>query len=226
MTSSNQYGVFKKFTDIEQAKELVELLKQNQIDCKLVDNSPAIDITFANNTLQNEVQLLVNQVDFEAARKVLEQQAEAMIQEVDTSHYLFEFSNEELYEIILKPDEWSEFDFKLSQKILADRGQTVNDDLLNTLKKQRLKDLAEPEQGQLPWIYLGYFSAFFGGIIGLLIGWYLWNFKKTLPNGEKVHAYSEKDQKHGRNIFLFGLICFIVWVVIRMFTYQEFDFLM
>lgn len=185
---TENYAVFKKFSDLSQAQELSSFLKQNKIDCKLVNNSPAVDITFSGNTLQNEVQLLLKQVDFDNANKLLEKQAENLLEQMDQDHYLFDFTNEELFDLIMKPDEWGAFDYKLAQKILKDRGQTVNDDLIRTLKKQRIADLAKPEQGQRPWIYIGYFLSILGGIMGIFIGWYLWTYKKTLPNGQKVYA--------------------------------------
>ena len=185
------FAVFKKFSNLDQANELGAILTQNNIEHKLVNNSPQIDITFSGNTLQNEVQLLLIPSDFDKANQVLHAEAEKLIAEIDASYYLFDFTNEELYEIIMKPDEWGAFDYTLAQKLLKDREVTVNEELVSTLRKKRIADLAKPEEGQKPWIYVGYFFAILGGILGLLIGWYLWTYTKTLPNGQKVNAYSE-----------------------------------
>ena len=212
---TDNYAVFRKFSDVDQAKELASTLKDNGIEYELVDNSPTFDVTFSGNTLQNEVQLKIKQVDFDKANKLLEEEAKNLINQVNKDHYLFEFTNEELYEIIMKPDEWSTFDYKLAQKILIDRGQTINDDLINSLRKQRIEDLSKPEQGQKTWIYAGYLFAILGGLIGVFIGWYLWTYKKTLPDGQKVYAYSDSDQKHGRNIFIIGVIVFPIMTLIR-----------
>ena len=215
MTSNSEFAVYRKFSDVKQAEELAETLKNNNVDCKLVDNSPAIDITFTGNTLQNEVQLLVKQSDFEIANDLLDKKAEEQIEEVDDDHYLFDFENEELYDILIKPDEWSAFDYKLAQKILSERGQPVNEGLIRSLKKQRLDELAKPEGGQTSWILVGYLFAFFGGVIGLLIGWLLWKRKKSLPDGRKVFAYNDKDRNHGKIIFVIGLVLFITWLIIK-----------
>lgn len=210
------FAVFKKFSNLDQANELGAILTQNNIEHKLVNNSPQIDITFSGNTLQNEVQLLLIPSDFDKANQVLHAEAEKLIAEIDANYYLFDFTNEELYEIIMKPDEWGAFDYTLAQKLLKDRGVTVNEELVSTLRKQRIADLAKPEEGQKPWIYVGYFFAILGGILGLLIGWYLWTYTKTLPNGQKVNAYSESDQKQGRNIFFLGLVFLVIWVSFRL----------
>ncbi len=129
-----------------------------------------------------------------------------MINEVDRDYYLFEFTDEELYEILLKSDEWSAFDYSLAQQILTDRGKSIDKNLLNSLKNERLKDLAKPEGNQKPWIIGGYTFAILGGFLGLIIGYFLWTSKKTLPNGQKVYSYSVNDRKHGKYIFYISLI--------------------
>ncbi len=213
--TENTFSIFKRFKTAEQAKELASVLKNNDIETQIINNSPPVDITFSGNTLQNEFQLKIKQIDFEKATLILEDEAETILDEIDKTHYLFDFTNEELYDILIKPDEWGAIDRKLAQKILNDRGKSVDDDLISSLKKQRIEDLSKPEESQKTWIYMGYFTAVIGGLIGLFIGWHLLSFKKTLPNGEKVYAYNNNDRKQGRKILYIGIICFIFWTIIQ-----------
>ncbi|MBA3900715.1 MAG: hypothetical protein H0X62_10985, partial [Bacteroidetes bacterium] len=126
--------VFKKFSDAELAKETAGILSENGIKNLLSDNSPALDITFSGNTLNNQVELKVIQSDFLRARDILAREAEKHLEELDKNHYIFEFSTEELLEILSKPDEWSELDFSMAKKLLKERGQDVSEDLINNLK--------------------------------------------------------------------------------------------
>lgn len=210
------YAVFRKFPDMEQAQELVATLESHGIEAKLLDNSPDVDITFSGNTLQNEVQVFVKQDDFDQAYDLMEKLAVNMLDETDADHYLFEFTDKELFEVLEKPDEWSSFDHQLAQKILKDRGQNVNDELVNSLRKQRIEELAKPERSAKKWIYLGYSWAVLGGLFGMIIGWQLMNQKKTLPDGRKVYAYSEGDRVHGRFMFRLGAISLPIWYIIRL----------
>ena len=204
MTES--YSIFKKFPTLEQANELKELLKENGIESLLADNIPPVDVTFSGNTLQNEFEVRIKQSDFKKAEEILEKNAEKLIDQIDKDYYLFEFTDEELYEILLKSDEWNAFDYSLAQKILKQRGKSVDKELLNSLKNERLRDLAKPEENQKPWIIAGYVFSLLGGFLGLIIGYFLWTSKKTLPNGQKVYSYSANDRKHGKYIFYIGLI--------------------
>lgn len=112
----NKSAVFRKIASLEQAKEFQCFLKEKGINSAIVDNSPAVDLSFSGNTLLNEVQLFIEQSEFEHAQKILDEQAEEQLKNIDTDHYLFSFSKEELYELLLKPDEWSRLDVKLAKK--------------------------------------------------------------------------------------------------------------
>ncbi|WMI65994.1 hypothetical protein RBH94_02275 [Aestuariibaculum sp. YM273] len=202
----DKYSTFKKFPTLEEANELKELLKENGIESVLDDNIPTFDISFSGNTLQHEFEVRLKQSDFKQAENILEQHAEHLIAHIDKDYYLFNFTDEELYEILLKSDEWNAFDYSLAQNILKKRGKSVDKQLLNSLKNERLKDLAKPEENQKPWIITGYIFSLLGGFLGLIIGYFLWTSKKTLPNGQKVYSYSANNRKHGKYIFYLGLI--------------------
>lgn len=55
---------------------------------------------------------------------------------LDSSFGASEINRE--YEIRLKPEEWSKIDYKLAIRILKNRGQTVDRDLLDSLKNKEL----------------------------------------------------------------------------------------
>jgi len=214
-----QYSIFRKFSTLEQAKELEAILNGKGIKSILADNAPPVDVTFSGNTLQNEIEIRIKQSDFKKAEQILEQDAENLINEVDKNYYLFDFTDDELYDILLKSDEWNKFDYTLAQKILTERGKSIDKSLLNSLEKQRLDDLAKPEGGQKPWIIAGYLFSLLGGFLGLIIGYFLWTQQKTLPNGQKIYSYKENDRKQGKYIFFIGLIffpLFLIWKILDM----------
>ncbi len=134
---------------------------------------------------------------------------------VDKDYYLFEFTDEELMEIVSKPDEWGHFDYQLAQKFLRESGKEIKPEVAALLKAQRLNELAKSETVHKYWIYLGYVSALLGGLIGIFIGWTLAYYKKTLPDGQRVFAYREDVRNHGARILLIASISLVAWVLIR-----------
>lgn len=211
-----EFVTYRKFSSAQEASELGDILRSNGIPFMVEDNSPENIPGYVNTELQSEFRVLLEKENFDKADALFAELNLEKINHVEADYYLFEFSNEELLEILVKRDEWSLFDFQLAQKILKDRGQEVNDVVLNGLRKVRLDDLAKPEEGQKPWIILGYIFAIGGGLLGLFIGWYLSTHKKTLPNGERVYGFAPQDRKHGNRIFVIGLLFLIVWLILRL----------
>lgn len=203
----DQFVSFRKFSNLEQARMLEELLFSNNIENRLIENKSSLDGSFST-TLLNDYEIKIKHEDFIKAVGFMESHAVHMFNNIDKDYYLLSFNDDELYDIILKKDEWNEFDYLLAKKLLADRGKVIDDELLKDLRKQRLDDLAKPEPEQPKWVIIGYLSAFFGGLLGLIIGYLLWTSKKTLPNGEKVYSYSEFERRQGKRIFIIGAIIF------------------
>jgi len=210
-----EYSIFKQFPTIEQAKEVQLLLNENNIETVIGDNAPPVDITFTGDTLRNEIEIRIKQSDFEKAHIIIEKENEISIEDVDQDYYLLQFTNEELYEILLKSDEWGAFDYSLAQKLLIQRGKSVDKELLSALKKERIKDLSKPEENQKPWIIAGYLFAVLGGFLGLIIGYSLWTSKKRLPNGQRIYSYLPNDRNHGKYIFFIGLVVFPIGLLLK-----------
>ncbi|KIQ19933.1 hypothetical protein RT99_14550 [Flavobacterium sp. MEB061] len=209
---------FRNFPTLNQAKDLEVLLNQNNIKTVLGDNIPPVDVTFSGSTLQNQYEIKIDPSDFEKAEAVLEKDTENLLDMIDKDYYLLSYTNEELYEILLNSDEWNVFDYKLAQKLLTDRGKTIDPEMLASLKKERLKILAKPEENQKPWIIAGYIFALLGGGIGIVIGYSLWRSKKTLPNGERIYSYNAEDRKNGLRIFLISIIIFPISFILSLLS--------
>ncbi|MEM7185065.1 MAG: hypothetical protein AAF466_00295 [Bacteroidota bacterium] len=212
-----EFSIFRRFSTLEQALELQDQLEAEGIQTIIADNVPPVDINFGGSTLNNEIEIRIAPDDFQKAEELLLQQAENLVDNVDPEHYLFDFSTEELYEVLIKYDEWSEFDYTLAAQLLEKRGEQVDEQTLTRLKKERINELARPEKGQKGWIIAGYIFAILGGFLGLIIGYALWKSKKTLPDGDKVPSYSENDQKHGQYIFLIGMIVLPISILSKAF---------
>ncbi|MDP8051346.1 hypothetical protein [Pasteurella atlantica] len=214
---TQEYLKFRKCFNSEQAIELKNLLEQEGINVTLVDNLPA-DLT--GNSLNNQPEIHLKPIDFKRAEQIIEKDAERRIEYIEDDYYLFDSPNEELYEILLKPDEWNAFDYTLAKRILKDRGKYIEPELLIKLKEKRLEELAQPKEYQALLITVGYIFAFLGGIFGVLIGYLLWKTKKTLPNGKMVYIHSEENRKQGKQIFYIGLVVTITVCIYRIIHFS------
>jgi hypothetical protein len=209
--NENDFLTYQHFNDKSEAEELLALLTENKIECFFEDATASFDPSFVNSELNNEYRIKLKKEDFEKADSFLLSITAKQIEGIDQDYYLFEFSNEELLEIISKRDEWSKLDYLLAQKILSDRGHTIEQEELQLIYKKRIEELSKPEKSQISWIITGYVLVLLGGVLGLFIGWHFHSHKRTLPNGESVYAYSIKDRIHGKRIVVLGVVCLVFW---------------
>ncbi|KMQ69693.1 hypothetical protein ACM39_01150 [Chryseobacterium sp. FH2] len=210
-------STYKKFIYKDDALDLIKVLENHHIVYELKDNSSRLGSSFGGDINTNEFELKIQKEDFEKVENLEEELVKNDIENVSKDYYLFDFSDEELIEIVMKKEEWNKFDFLLAQKILKERGKEIPPSLLNVIKKQRIKDLSSQEESPKWLIYIGYFLAFVGGYLGIIIGIYLTTYQKVLPNGEKIYAYSDEDRKRGKTILYCSIISSIFWTVLRFF---------
>ncbi|MGM9479198.1 hypothetical protein ACS5PU_22445 [Pedobacter sp. GSP4] len=216
---ATDFVTFRRFNDQAAAIELAEIFKENNMAVELEDVSANFDITFANNEIDKDYRVKLKPEDFEAANSLLQQLAIKDLADIDPDYYIFDFSNDELKEIIEKQDEWSSLDFLLAQKILRERGVDINIEQIQAFKLKRIDELAEPDKSPKSLITAGYILAFICAPVAILIGTYLRNHKKTLPNGERVFGYSTADRAQGERILIIGVFLLIVLVAYRFVKY-------
>lgn len=212
---NEEFITFERFNDQNSAKEVGDLFAEQNIEFVLVDNSLSFDPTFANNGFGKEYCIKLKKSDFEKANKILADKSENQINEIDEDHYLLSFTDDELIEVITKSDEWNKFDISLAKKLLKVKGKEITPEKIEEIKGQRIIKLSQPEEGQKGYIILGYITAFLGGLLGIFIGWHLLTYKKTLPNGNRIYAYSDNDRKQGNRILTIGYIFLAFWLLVR-----------
>jgi hypothetical protein len=218
----NEFVTYRKFGTLEEANALIETLKNNGIPYEMEDNSPDTNIisTYGSQE-QTEFDIKISPTDFEKADLVLEKDALETVRKLSNDYYLFYFGIPELYEIIDHFDEWNETDYLLAQKILKSKGEKISDEEIKKRKNTRIEELKKPEKAGIQWLMLGYLSAIFGGILGIFIGYYLSQFKKRIPNGEKVFAYDNYSRNSGKIMFVIGIVSTVFWFIIYFLNFDK-----
>lgn len=203
---------YRKYNAPEVAASLVELLQQHNIAYEISEAKSSLDGLYGGDRpFDHEIFIKISKEDFPKADQLLEKDSTREIQNLNPDHYLYEFSDQELFDILAKPDEWNDLDYHFAKIILKERGKEINPEVIKLLKTQRLQELSKPAESQKTWVYAGYIMALLGGLIAIFIGWHLCTFKKSLPNGEKVYAHTPADRDHGVRIFSIGIVSVIIW---------------
>ncbi len=205
---------FQKFNDENLAKELIKKLDDIGVRYEIEDDQKLIDPIYSL-IHQREIKVKLRPQDFEFAQNKIEAYYKNLVDDVESDYYLFDFTDQELIEIVMKPDEWGDFDYQLAQKLLKERGIEIKPKIIELLKKQRNDDLTTPETSNRFVLYLGYISAFLGGFFGIFIGYHLAYNKKTLPDGKSLYRYSEAERNHGTRILLISAVALMFWISYR-----------
>lgn len=205
---SEEFQPYQRFPNATVAQPLLELLYAHGLEAQTRLDQPAIDPSFAFNETSRYFLVLLRAADFARAQALEQQAAQAQLAEVPADHYLLTFNSSELYDILLRPDEWNAVDVALAGQLLAERGEPVTPHLLADLRHQRLEDLARPEPRQTGGVLAGYLLALLGGFLGVLIGWHLYSHQRQLPTGERVPAFRPADRAHGLRIVVLGVVVF------------------
>ncbi|WP_394776632.1 hypothetical protein [Flavobacterium sp.] len=212
-----EFITYKKFNNKNSAEKFGQLLEKEKIEYILENNSLSLDASLTGNNFGSEFCVKINKSDFKIIDEILEKNAEEDINEISSDYYLLTFSDEELIDIITKSDEWSTFDVSLAKKMLKEKGKEVTKEEIENIQNKRLLELSKPEKSQNGYIIAGYIFAILGGWLSIFIGWHLLTYKKTLPNGTQVYAYSENDRKQGNRIFIIGITFLVLWSLYFLF---------
>ncbi|MEO5645237.1 MAG: hypothetical protein ABIQ40_00170 [Bacteroidia bacterium] len=213
--ATEQFVTFELFNDNFAALNLGAVLTEEKIEYVIEDTSANFDPFFTHNELAKEFRVKIKQGDFEKAEHLLEQISLKEIETIDKEYYLFEFTDQELTDVVSKKDEWGRLNFILAQKILKDRGKEIRIEKVERIVNTRIEELKRPEKSGSGLITAGYIFAILGGLFGLFIGIHLVTYKRTMPNGEQVYAYSHNDRKQGNAIVIVGIFFILFWLVVK-----------
>lgn len=238
---NNSFLTFQIFSDSSLADEMVEKLTSCNIETQIERNAQLLDSVFVGISSSPDICLKVRSSDFIRAHQCLEDYYIKEIDAADPTYYLFEFTDEELFEIINRPDEWGPYDYQLAKKILQTRGKEINPLTSGRFSAQRMKELSKPANGSglitVSSIFIVYifFSSLFMYInrsfnfpysifLVLLAGSHLVYGKKTLPNGTQVFLFDEKDRKSGKVVNIVGGALLIWTFLMIVLVASEYSF--
>lgn len=200
------YSVYKVFTERADADTFIEYLKEQNIEAFIVEDDTQMNLIFGEVTQNKKYYLKIKQSDFESVHELLRAENEKSIENLSADYYLFNYTEEALWDILKKPDEWSAFDVSVSKKILEGKGHNISEEILQTYKDERIKALSVQDDYNVSWLVIGYILTIFLGIVGIFWGLNYLNADINLPDGKKIKRYNNAARLHGRILLVLGII--------------------
>lgn len=212
MLTPSKFVTFQRFLLKEQAMHVAQALKEEHIDFMLTQQANALESPFVPNQLPKAYVLKLRAMDFPRANQLLERLAQRQLLELPSDYYLFSFSDQELLDILHKPDEWGKLDYVLAQHLLRERGHVLPAEEVEDLKTERMLQLSTPARHPLRWVLIGYALALLGGLGGLVTGLSIAKQKSILPDGEVIYRYSRRNRRHGWAIVVLSCLVLLASV--------------
>ena len=208
---------FQSFPSAEAAQPLMTMLRQREIPFETATDTgePVFNPAFTFNNTYATFVVKLHGPDFEWVRRLQEDANREVLATLSPDHYLFSFTDGELFELLAKPEEWSPLDVTIAGQLLRQRGRDVSADAIRLLREHRVVEQNKPERNNAGRIRIGYLFALLGGFGAIFMGWELYSHQKTLNDGRQVPGYSAHDRVHGLRIMTLGAVSFIIWIAWR-----------
>lgn len=200
----SEFLTYSKFYTKEEAEEFAALLDANNIIFDAERQKAILDTVYVGEDSEPNYIVKVRQEDFSKVNELMKREAEKHMENVTSDYYLFQFTNEELADVIRKPEEWNYLDQLLAQKILKERNVTLEsipaDAILNT------EDLVHPSRIEFIWLFLSFIGAIVFPYVGFVVGLVLVFSKRTLKDGSKMNMFDNFTRNYGWILLGMGIL--------------------
>ena len=144
---SETFEDYRSFNSLETARVvLLDTLDQLQIPYTIYKDNNRQDVILGKGLSFDEVWVKLMPADVARVDRLLLQDSEQRNETVPDNYYLRELSDEELLDILKKPDAWGADDYLVAVKLLREHGIAVNVNVMAQWKRERSKELKTLEK--------------------------------------------------------------------------------
>jgi len=108
---------YQHFSNLQEASDLIDLLNANQIPFEIDDSATKFSIVKDINPLEDGIVIKIKETDVEKVDKINFKNTEIY----SDDHYLYSFSDKDIMDIVINPEEWTEEEIILAKEIAKQR---------------------------------------------------------------------------------------------------------
>jgi hypothetical protein len=217
--------LYDRFADEAAAQYLIALLKKHRVPYEVEKPRQLMDAIIIGESQSPKVFVKIFAEDFQRVNQLIETDTLNMIEagKLDIKgHFLQDFSDDELKDVMRKPDEWNFDTTVIARHLLQQRGIEYTPDQIEEMQSQRFDELRKPQSGSKNWLITLFVIALFGGfswhIISLLIAfpmaYYYWKDTSLDPQGQRFYTFDKKTRDLSRLILVLTVLAMIVRVLL------------
>jgi hypothetical protein len=211
-----EFLTFSKFYTKEEAEAFAALLDSNNILFDAERLTAQLDNIYLGEDSEPRYLVKVQKEDFGKVESLMKSEMEKQVDDVPANYYLFQFSNEELTDVMRKPDEWNYFDQLLARKLLLQRNVEVNAITEGSVFRQ--EDLYVPARIEAGWLILAYLMAVLIPFAGIPMGLLMFSGQRTLKDGTKVPLFDNWTLTQGWILFGIGVLRTLQYFFIPLYS--------
>ena len=200
----SDFLTYSKFYTKEEAEEFAALLDANDIPFDTERLRAPLDNIYLGEDSEPRYIVKVMQQDFGKVESLVKSEMEKQLDHLPSDYYLFQFSNEELMEVLQKSDDWNHLDQTLAKKLLAQRN--VKMDTITEAAVFSEEDLYVPARIEPGWLISAYLMAIVFPFVGIPLGLLMFRGKKTLKDGSRVPLFDKWTLNQGWILFGIGVL--------------------
>ncbi|QEC45270.1 hypothetical protein [Pseudobacter ginsenosidimutans] len=201
---------YSRFYTKEEAEEFAALLDANNILFDAERLRTPLDNIYLGEDSEPKYIVKVMQEDFGKVESLVKKEMEKQVDELPADYYLFQFSNEELLEVLQKSEDWNHLDQTLAKRLLQQRN--VRTDGLAVLAVFNEEEINGKERISTTTLVITYLLAIIFAIVGMLIGALMITAKRTMKDGSKMPLYDNWTVNQGWIVFNIGLVRTLIFL--------------
>ena len=155
---------YQRFSTLDDATLLIDLLDVNQIPFKIDDSAMRFDMAATSiNPLESGIVVLVRVIDKDKVDTLNQKGSEALVND----HYMYTLSDKDIIDAVVNPDDWTKEEHILAQEIFKQRKLQPTAEFIKSTRKEKI-DNEKKEQviqkgqiffGAVLFLWIGIFSA-------------------------------------------------------------------
>ena len=163
---------YQRFSSLEEAAVLLDLLDVNQIPFKIDDSATRFDMTATStNPLDSGIVIQVREIDKDKVDKLNQCSPETP----ENDHYMYSLSDNDIIDAVVNPDDWTNEEHILAKEIFKQRNLKPTAEIIKSSRKKKIetekKEQLEQKRlilGGTSWfLWIGILSAL--NLIALMI---------------------------------------------------------
>ncbi|WCL80452.1 hypothetical protein PPO43_10775 [Saprospira sp. CCB-QB6] len=202
-----RYEIFAEFDYRQMFDNLCAFLDAQKIPYKIWEKQqdPGEDYARAPALKDSAFYVYLRLVDFESTQALLREEAKAQSIYKEADYHLRRYSDEELMEILERPEDWQVLDVVAARYLLNERGHNITEEEVELMRQHRMIELRQPRKLTAKERRDGYLSAIFLGPLGLFWGYHYYSDRRLLPNGRKVLNFAPQARAEGIQMMMISL---------------------